>query len=241
MQDEHQLLWNRVRAYLRLLLGDAGRADRVLAAFLEHLLASGQHPMGLAGVLTWLHRWFPYQLWHSTQDRTLPEAQRLLAWYLSGFTFRERALIILSGLPEVGPEDAHLILGLDDDEAAAILHDAEHRIAESSVIVMSSQAFVALDVAMILEDLGIRRVRTTPHLRELRALAASERPIAVVADTAGGLSPACIQSVLEPAPSRRIPSVILDARGRCAHGGIALRKPFTARALHQALLTAIGA
>lgn len=241
MQDEHQLIWNRMRGYLRVLLGDAARADWVLAAFLEHLLARGRQPAGLVGALTWLHRWFPCHLWHAARDRGLPEAQRLLGWYLSGFTFRERALIILSSLPDLRREDACRILALDADEADAILHDAEHRMAEASVIILSSQAFVALDVAMIVGDLGIRRIRMAPHLKGLRAMAASERPIAVVADTEGGLSPESIRSVLEPSPNRRIPSVILDSRGGSANGGISLRKPFTARALHQALLAAIGA
>lgn len=240
MQGGSHDIWIRVRAYLRILVGDALQADQILAGFLKHRLVAGRPPATLAEALAQIHRWLPGEMRHASHDAVLSEPQRLLRWYLSGFTFRERALIVLSSLPDVGSAKAAGFVGLHDEEAAEILHDAERRVADASVVVFSAQAFVALDVAMIVEDLGIRRVRMAPHLEGLSAMAAAERPIAVVADTAGGLSPECIQSALN-VPRRCIPSVILDSRGRCAPGSIGLRKPFTARALHQALLMAIGA
>lgn len=241
MKEEHDHLWNRLRAYLRILAGSQDRADRILMAFLRHLLGHQRPPEDFIEALSALHAWLPDQFWLPVKNDDAPELQRVIGWYLSGFTFRERALIVLSSMPDVGLPAARRILGLQDEEAAAILHDVGRRGGDTSVIVLSAQAFVALDVAMIVQDLGIRRVRVTPHLTGLCAMAARERPLAVIADTEGGIAPETVASVLHRSNGRDIPSVILDARGRSVRGGVSLRKPFTARALRQAFLTAIGA
>lgn len=195
MTDQLDIACRRLRAYLRLLLDDEDEADDTLLAFLNHLIENGAPPVDFAAMLRAFHRWMPPQRADGRKAGG-SEAERLLGWSLCGFTLRERAVILLSNLPEIRTAELHRILGLAPDQVSAILRDAMRRMDDVSVIIVAPHSAAAQAIAGAMQELGIRRIRLIARLAELRGMVAAQRPSLVVADLESGLAVEALRSTL---------------------------------------------
>jgi CheY-like chemotaxis protein len=105
-------------------------------------------------------------------------------------TRSERMLLLLTSLEELDTATAAAVIGIDPDEAEAMLGSARDRLRAATVarvLIIEDEPIIAMDLQQLVESAGHQVVGVAASEEEAVAIADSERPSLVLADVNLGL------------------------------------------------------
>jgi len=155
------------RRYARALTGDQSLGDGLVADSLRAILAetaNGNDRMALYREVT--------------QRAERPTARE-------GLSTAQRQLLLLTTLEEFRPADAAHIVGIGEDEAAALLGDARERLraaAAADVLIIEDEPIIAMDIEELLTECGHRVVGVAASEAEAIEIAHRAPPGLILAD-----------------------------------------------------------
>lgn len=241
-----------LRRYARALTGDQATGDRYAAAALEALLAEpALLAEGNAPRLV-LFRAF-HVVWRSSGAPVAEAPERRLERraqaHLNALTPNAREALLLFTIEEFSYAEIGWIMRISAEEAAALVA-AAYRETEQSVsgeiLVIEDEPLIALDIRMILEEMGHRAVGVARTAAEAVALGRAARPELILADVqlADGSSGAeAVKLLLEDLGE--IPVIFITAfperllTGEKPEPAFLIAKPFTHEQLRSAVSQAM--
>jgi CheY-like chemotaxis protein len=212
-----------LRRYARALTGRQESGDAYVAATLEALLADPALIDDPLGPRVALYRLFA-RIWNSVSGQSPAEVRPL--------SRQASLLVALEGFSEA---DAAHVLDIDVAELRTLIEEAgrEHA-AETAVdvLIIGEDAFIAMDLEMLLEGRGHRVVGIARTPAEALALASKKRPAVILADVRLRDGRSDLDAVSELSASLQAPVVFITAyperllTGERAEPAFLIGKPF---------------
>ncbi|MBE7210943.1 MAG: response regulator [Gluconacetobacter diazotrophicus] len=166
------------RRYARALTGSQPRGDLLVAEGLREMLAATETTMSPRhGLYHWVTRRFDEGI------STLPSL-------VDGLNAKQRQLLLLSSLEEVGIEDAATIVGLSAADAGTQLQDARERLRDASstdVLIIEDEPIIAMDIEELVQGCGHKVVGVASTEADAVRLAQQTKPGLILADINLGL------------------------------------------------------
>jgi CheY-like chemotaxis protein len=213
------------RRYARALAGSQARGDALVADSLRAVLAAGTEAPG-GGPRVALYR-------HVTARFDAQVPSPLDAG--GELSLRQRQLLLLTALEELGLEHAADIVGLAPDAAAALLEDARDRLraaAATDVLIIEDEPIIAMDIEELVQRCGHRIAGVAASEAEAIEIAERTRPGLILADInlgAGGDGSAAVARILR---RHRAPVIFVTAyperllTGEAVEPAFVITKPF---------------
>lgn len=181
-----------LRRYARALTGTQASGDGHAAATLEAILAERSLLDPDLGPRLALFRAF-HRVWTGSvtpPGGALPAAascaaERAAQARLSTLTPQTREALLLRTVEEFRIEEVAVIMGVDREEAEALVATALREMAEGvrgQVLLIEDEPLIAMDIAAIVEDLGHQVTGIARTLREALRLGSAAAPDLILAD-----------------------------------------------------------
>lgn len=176
-----------LRRYARALTGSQETGDRYAAATLEAIL---EDPGVLRGALApkiALFRAF-HLVWASAGaplGNPDTELSRRAQDHMATLTPRSREALLLHAIEGFGYGDIGQIMQILPDQAEMLVQTAKHEMANSvagSVLIIEDEAIIAMDIQMIVAEIGHRVTGIARTRAQAVDLAAKDRPDLILAD-----------------------------------------------------------
>jgi CheY-like chemotaxis protein len=211
------------RRYARALTGSQPTGDALVAESLRVLLPAGQDtPESLSSARLALY-------WAVTRQFGGAAAPG------ETLSVSQRQLLLLTSLEEISAEDAALVLGLTQDEAAAGLASAREHLrasAATDVLIIEDEPIIAMDLEELVASCGHRVVGVANSEAEAIEMAERTRPGLILADInlgAGGDGTSAVATILR---RRYAPVIFVTAyperllTGEAVEPAFVITKPF---------------
>ncbi len=181
------------RRYARALSGSQSRGDALVADGLRAMMAEGELPHDPRGML------------YAAVTRRFDETATVALGGLSG---KQRQLLLLTSLEEMGVDEAAPVVALSVDDARVSLADAREQLraaAATDVLIIEDEPIIAMDIEELVQGCGHRVVGTASSEREAIDIAQRTRPGLILADInlgAGGDGAHAVARIMQihPAP-----------------------------------------
>ncbi|MGI8568736.1 MAG: response regulator [Methylocella sp.] len=179
-----------LRRFSRALTGSQPGGDAYVLATLEAIVADPDSFAAAGDVRTALYRFF-LQVWSSVPvndhvDQAGFSGDEIGAYRnLEAITLRPRIAFLLSTLEGFETAEVADILECSIEEAASLIDAAGREIAEqirTDVLIIEDEPFIALDLEILVAELGHRAVSVARTHREAVKAARRERPGLILAD-----------------------------------------------------------
>jgi CheY-like chemotaxis protein len=160
------------RRYARALTGSQPSGDVLVTEAVKELLANGEfNSDALSALYTSVTRRF---------DANAPGG-----FGAGALSPKQRQLLLLTSLEELGPEHAAAIVALERAEAVSLLADARERLraaAATDVLIIEDEPIIAMDIEELVQNCGHRVVGVASSEREAVQIAKATRPGLILAD-----------------------------------------------------------
>ena len=160
------------RRYARALTGSQPSGDVLVTEAVKELLANGEIKSDARSALyTSVTRRF---------DANVPGG-----FGAGALSPKQRQLLLLTSLEELGPEHAAAIVALERAEAVSLLADARERLraaAATDVLIIEDEPIIAMDIEELVQNCGHRVVGVASSEREAVQIAKTTRPGLILAD-----------------------------------------------------------
>lgn len=191
------------RRYARALSGSQAAGDRLVADGLAEMLAAPAIPgnprhLLYGSVTRSFHARAPISGNQQPGESMIGEHE-----LADGLSVRQRQLLLLTSLEEVGLDAAAAILDLSSEEASAALAEARERLrasAATEVLIIEDEPIIAMDLEELVQGCGHRVVGVASSEREAVAIAQRTRPGLILADInlgAGGDGASAVSHILQ--------------------------------------------
>lgn len=194
-----------MRRYARALTGSRAIGDEVIGEMLESLIEDpGLFPSDLKPRVA-AYRYFQ-SIWRGEGGRrgaTGPDHEILA-----------REMMLLTTIEGFSADEAATILDVGPQEIAALNRsaiDARNAISAAKVMIIEDEPVIAIDLKMIVWDLGLETVGVATTHREAVALAAERRPDIVLADIQLADGSSGIEAVEEILQTQHAPVIFITA------------------------------
>ena len=207
-----------LRRYSRALTGTQQSGDGYVAATLEAIIAdvaifpeSDDDRVGLYQLFTRLF---------SSLAVEVPAPTSPLSWEqtattnLAKLSPLPRQAFLLSALENFRPDEIAVILGLDQDEAVALLRRASEEIsaqAATDILIIEDEPLIALDIEQMVESLGHRVIGIARTRAEAAALFRTNSPGMLLADIQLADGSSGIDAVNDVLNSTSVPVIFITA------------------------------
>ena len=160
------------RRYARALTGSQPAGDLLVAEALKELLAGGDIKNGARSAL------------YARVTRRF-DANASGGFGAGALSPKQRQLLLLTSLEELGPEHAASVVSLEPAEAASLLAEARERLraaAATDVLIIEDEPIIAMDIEELVQNCGHRVVGVASREREAVHIAKTTRPGLILAD-----------------------------------------------------------
>lgn len=176
-----------LRRHARLLTGSTELGDNYVRLCLELILAEPERVKGEDIHCELLEAL--YAAWASPeapQERSplQPSRQRRLDRGIGALPRLRRRVLLLSVVEKLRPEQVSRILKIRIEEVGALLAEAKDSIekyAETSVLIIEDEPFIALELSLIVQEMGMTVLASVAE-HEAAVAAAENQPALVLAD-----------------------------------------------------------
>ena len=179
-----------LRRYARALTGSQGQGDTYVRATLQAIVdAPGEFPRDVDARLG-LYRTF-HAIWSSANmgdddiDDGVHQPEAIAQARLSRITPLSRQALLLTAMEGFTPEDTGYLIEADTAEVEALVAEALGEIerqTKAEVMIIEDEPIIAMDLEMIVRDLGHEVTGVAVTRDEAVALARAKRPGLVLAD-----------------------------------------------------------
>lgn len=179
-----------LRRYARALTGSQASGDRFVRATLEAIVAApSEFPLDVEPRLG-LYRWF-HQLWSGVSDEALlsgisdDPAEAIASARLGQVTPQSRQALLLTAMEGFSTEDTAYLMGVSRDDVNSMVSEAMdelQRQTKADVLIIEDEPIIAMDIEMIVKDLGHDVVGIAVTRDEAVAEAKRTRPGLILAD-----------------------------------------------------------
>ncbi len=228
-----------LRRYARALTGSQRSGDAYVRATLEAVLGGQLDLDGSASVRVDLYRLFQ-AIWTSSSgieprgvdaiDQAASPDERLQA-----LPPLSRVALLLTAVERFSISEVGEILGLDEAEVERLLDEAQQQIEQAlatRVLIVEDEVVIALDLKVLVEQLGHEVVGIAATRSEAVALAGEHSPGLILADVQLADGSSGIDAVHDILPSANVPVIFITAfperllTGERAEPAYLIAKPF---------------
>jgi CheY-like chemotaxis protein len=160
------------RRYARALTGSQPAGDILVAEGVKQLLATGDDEGDARQAL------------YASVTRRF-DANAPGGFAAGALSPKQRQLLLLTSLEELGTEHAAAIVSLDHEQAARLLTEARERLraaAATDVLIIEDEPIIAMDIEELVQNCGHRVVGVASSEREAVQIAKTTRPGLILAD-----------------------------------------------------------
>jgi DNA-directed RNA polymerase specialized sigma24 family protein len=208
-----------LRRFSRALSGSRDSGDAYVMATLEAILADPGIMADQPNVKMGLYRAF-LKVWESIplnerfDASALPGDERGANQMLETISARPRVAFLLSALESFDAESIAGALDCSVDEAMTLLERAGKEIADqmrTDVLIIEDEAFIALDLQTLVEDLGHRVIGIARTHREALAAVSENRPGLILADIQLADGSSGLEAVNQILGGFEVPTIFITA------------------------------
>ena len=204
-----------LRRFARALTGSQELGDRCVVAAIEQTLASPPKlPVRIAIYRNLVAEVDALEARGMTATE-LPSSKEDAMWRnLAALTPVGRQAFLLVAMEEFSIEDTASILGITEEDVDGLLEDANQDLAaqiRTDVLIIEDEPLIALDLQLLVQDLGHRVVRVARTEREAVAAAQTARPGLIVADIQLADGSSGLDAVNEILPELSVPVIFVTA------------------------------
>ncbi len=212
------------RRYARALTGSQPRGDLLVAESLREMMTAGDRSID------------PRLGLFASSTRRFNDENDLAGHRApAGLSHQQRQLLLLTSLEELPVASAAGIVGVDEDDAAALLANARERLrasAAADVLIIEDEPIIAMDIEELVQSCGHRVVGVAATETDAIRIAEATRPGLILADInlgAGGDGAHAISRIVRLHP---VPVIFVTAyperllTGEALEPAFVITKPF---------------
>lgn len=237
-----------LRRYARALTGDQQAGDGLVADMLKSLVADPTQITLDDRLAVQLYRLFQHSYDRSEPAVAAASGDRaptaIADARLRPIPSRARQALLLTAVEGFTEDQAGVILGTDGDSVAGLVDEALGEIdrqTRARILIIEDEPMIAMDIEMIVRDLGHDPVAVAATHREAVAAAREHRPTLVLADIQLADNSSGIEAVQEILGSMTVPVIFVTAfperllTGERPEPAFLLTKPFQPATLRAAI------